>query len=250
MSIIAALLIAAYGTVASGGSSNLVRTDYTVQSAHARGQNLTAFVTTGVNLPASALVLVIPSAVGANTGTATGASITCTSSGFTLVSQISTGSSVNWQYGAAIFTFQTTTATTGTTFSLGFNNGSERAVNTWDVQIIAFTGFNATTPTFGAIAGVDTDGTGAASVTLTSAPATGDVVIGVNCSINNTSGAISTTPGTGWTEMCDTNDDDSGHFQVQRITGVTSTSVSWVDVGTPSGVAQESRLLGIVVKSS
>jgi hypothetical protein len=85
--------------------------------------------------------------------------------------------------------------------------------------------------------GSDADGDGAASITLSAAPATSSEVIAA-CFTGLASGTGTITPGSGFTEINDSTVSGWGVQQTEVRTGSTSTTVDWVDVcatGTPFG---------------
>jgi hypothetical protein len=226
-------------------------TTFTAQASKARGSNSAAWVSAGFNLPANALILVLVGACGFSSGALPGSDIRCTVAGYTVTQKASSPSSSTWMYGSAVFSFQTTTSTTGTTMSFDFWNGSTlQPMNTWQLQVIAFTGFDTSTPTLAYVNGTSATGTGAGSVTLSSSPTSADYVIGLWHALCNTVGSITATQGSGFTEVMDDYDDDYAHMEVEYVTGVTSTTVAWTQLGTPSGVAAEGHMIGFIVKAA
>lgn len=247
---IAAALIMAYGTVASGGGSNLTRTDYAMQSFPGRGDDTTAQSTTAYALPANALVIVIQAGVGANNESRENAvNYTCTASdagvNATQATIGNTGTPSDWSYGHKIYAFTTTTAVS---CSFSLHGDAAAGIEYYVCAVMAFTGDNLLTPYAGFVSAYDSDGTGTVTLTLTAAPASGDQTITV-MNGDNDSAPTSVTFGSGFTQIGFTTSDNEGQFAYGVRSSSTSTSVPWTNIGV-GGTTDGAFVSAFVVKSS
>ena len=117
----------------------------------------------------------------------------------------------------------------------GFPSGN--TIILMDVHVVAYTGYDTGSP-IGAtgqfINAFNSTGINdSASLTLSAAPASDSFVFAsIFCGANSAAGPV--TAGSGWTEIYDWVNSDTGGlgYQSQERTGSTSTSVSWADVDT------------------
>lgn len=201
--------------------------------------------TTASFTPASSSLLCVIAAADEQTGVGmTAADLTISdSTGATWTSRALTGAAPSWYYGLRAWT---TPITTGASMTVSIDCG---AVDLHDVAIWAFdvTGYDTGSPIGGTAVGSDADGNGAASLTLSAAPASGDIVAAAV--MVQTAGTGAVTHGTGWTEAGEVSSPEWTHTQFQHITGVTSTSVDWVDLST-SGTPLDALMLALVIKAA
>lgn len=115
------------------------------------------------------------------------------------------------------------------TFDAGASNIQSAGYAVYEV-----TGYNTTTPVGGTASDAATfPFDGAASLTLSSAPASDSTLLAFFWLDGDVTGTIGVTPGSGWTEDAEFgNTTVAGYGQSQQRTGTTSTSVDWVDVRT------------------
>lgn len=223
----------------------LARTDHAVQSSHARGASGTAYTTGSLSLPANSLVLVAVFGVSNNSAALRPTGFTlANSAGLAMANVTMTGNPAQWGYGVSIWQTTTTTAVSSTfTVQAGGN-----PVQTWDVVVKSWTGYNATTPIGGTALGTDANGTGAASITLSAAPAAGDETVSFLAGVVN-SGSPTVTAGAGFANLNYTVDAGWGYNEVASRAGSTSTTVAWGDVGVGGGPL-EVMLAAVVVKAA
>ena len=131
------------------------------------------------------------------------------------------------------------------------------ARNAWEyhVHVIAHTSYNTGSPT-GATASNGNAGTnGALTLTLSGAPATDSEVVAALFKSNGGGGPgsnMTSAPGTGWTELYDTGEVDSGdEFQQSQIRGSSaSTSVDWNDINDSTGTVSKSIAAALEIKAA
>jgi hypothetical protein len=146
-----------------------------------------------------------------------------------------TTASPNWTYGIRAWRAP---VTTGTSMTLTLDAGAED-VYAYRATVLDYTGYDTGSPSGGTIVGSDADGDGAASITLSSTPASDSEVIAFVMKVIS-AGVGAVTPGSDFTELSGSDTGISGWaaFQGQTRTGSTSTTVGWDDLdvgGSPLG---------------
>lgn len=175
-------------------------------------------------------------------------SLTLTASNGSPVQHVSQVGPTSYQfYGIA---FYTVAITTGGSMTLTVDCGS---VNIWAyaIQVFEFTGHDTSAPVGATASGTDADGTGAASITLSAAPAAGSYVIAAaGIPTNNSSATSEVVPDAAWTEIYDLAP-ASQYFELQSQyrTASTSTTVAWSTLGT-SHRTEGAALAAIEIKES
>ena len=211
----------------------------------------TGSYTTGSFTPsANSLLTVIVCAETNNGSSNISASLTITdSAGLTWTAITNVGNSTSWATGMRAWRAPVGASPSSMTVTVdcGANNIYEYLVDAIDS-----TGYDTSSP-IGATAtgggsgsnGLGTDG--AASITLSAAPASSSLVIGALGGDTSSTGGV--TYGTGWTELYDVRGPGEAFLQVQERTGSTSTTVGWNDICT-SGTAWKSLGLAFEVKAA
>jgi hypothetical protein len=146
-----------------------------------------------------------------------------------------TTASPNWTYGIRAWSAP---VTTGASMTLTLDAGTED-VYLYRAVALDYTGYDTGSPIGGTIVGSDADGDGAASITLSSTPASASEVIAFVMKVVS-AGVGAVTPGSDFTELSGSDTGVSGWaaFQGQTRTGSTSTTVGWDDLdvgGSPLG---------------
>jgi hypothetical protein len=118
--------------------------------------------------------------------------------------------------------------------SISFDQGAVNVDGGYAASVIEYSGQDGTTPQFGAIAKTAAAVDGTDSVTLTSAPALGDEVLGFLGREMNT-GTATSTEGATFTELQDFCTSQGSGMQSEVRTGSTSTTVDWADLNTAAG---------------
>ena len=211
----------------------------------------TGSYTTGSFTPsANSLLTVIVCAETNNGSSNISASLTITdSAGLTWTAITNVGNSTSWATGMRAWRAPVGASPSSMTVTVdcGANNIYEYLVDAID-----FTGYDTSSP-IGATAtggGSGSNGLGAdgaASITLSAAPASSSLVIGALGGDTSSTGGV--TYGTGWTELYDVRGPGEAFLQVQERTGSTSTTVGWNDICT-SGTAWKSLGLAFEVKAA
>lgn len=208
---------------------------------HGTGTYTTSAFTPSNN---SLLIVVCAAMHDAGTPVMAGADITITdSAGLTWTPIVGSGTPLSWSYGIRAWSAP---VTTGTSMTVTFDAGVYSIIR-YSTAIFDYTGYDTGTPTAGPIAGTDADGNGALSLTLSATPAAGDHKIGA-VMVQASGGSGTVTEGTSWTEIYDTAAADWYWFQVERITGSTSTAVDWADI-TATGSPADAVAIGFIVKA-
>lgn len=212
----------------------LARTDFgPYPSNDSTGAN--AFVTPSFTPTASSLVVVLVSAFGNDGGVTPPIAddITCTQSGgLTVTKRLQGGEDSNWPVASCFFSYEVGSSPGSQTLTVdcGANN-----IRDYKVEVYCYTGYNSSSP-FGATATGTGTYNGAKTITLDAAPAADSEVLAVVAGGANTVSS-SVAPGTGWTEITDTEISGWAFFQTQSRTGSTSTSVTWNDIDVVGGGA-------------
>ena len=160
------------------------------------------------------------------------------------------GDANDWSCGVRMWTAP---VTTGVSMTVTTDAGAHNIFH-YFVPVLAWTGYDTADPIGASVitAADAMPADGPWTITLPAAPASDSEVIGILCWGCNGDGGTST-PGTGWTELFDYTDTNSGlvgHLQVRG--GSTSSSVLWNDVvangtlysGTGQAMAFEIKVAG------
>jgi hypothetical protein len=156
------------------------------------------------------------------------------------------GGSLTWTQGIAVVVdptsypllvkIWTAPVITGASMALTLSAGG-RNVGFYAPSVVAYTGYDTSTPVGATGSASDATLYGGASpvtgsITLSGAPAAASEVFAVAAISRDTAG---TSPGSGWTEVHDVNQGTYGGMQSQVRTGSTSTSVAWADLRAGGG---------------
>jgi hypothetical protein len=231
----------------------LARSDYTPSVANDRGATNALYTTGSFTFPANSLVCIEVHGIAENDANVrpSGFTLTKSAGAGALSDVVQTGNPAQWGYGVRVWKFETGASSVTCTFSAQYDTAQNRQLNTIAIIPHSWTGYDTTTPIGGTATGTDTNGTGAATITLSAAPASSDEVVGVCSGVVN-SGAIAGTgmAGSGWTQSKFSNDDGWGYVQDQTRTGSTSTSVAWADVDGGNTAPLEAMLCAYTVKAA
>lgn len=209
----------------------------------------TGAYTTASFTPAAGATLVVAVMAFSNAADAlAGADITITDSlgPLTWTERAVTTTHPNWGYGIRVFSAVAPSATAMTiTVDAGAFN-----VHDWRVEVEQIEAGVGNTVGFGGKAVGNTTGVDAFNMTLDATPAASSIIFAwMNEGMG--SGTGDATAGTGWTELYDaatTSVSGWVTFHGQMITGVTSTSVDWVDILTAGGSMPGAVFAAIEVK--
>lgn len=236
-------------SVASPGNGLLTQTNIQSQLL-TESTNVPISVTGATFTPPSNSLLVVSTLMMSNqangTETVSGGGLTWTKR-LTFVSPIHPS---GYEYTQEIWTAPVGTASSmAITVDATGNSGTDPTrVN---VQVVAFTGYDMVAPV-GATASGSSLGAGAATITLSAAPATNSVVVATKgtADVNNTNSLA--TPGTGWTEVFDqATSYGYGDMETQVRTGSNSTAVTWNDMADPAGASLwEASALALEIKAA
>lgn len=214
----------------------LARTDLLQASTGASGNFGTGNFTTGSLTPPSSSLLVAAVMFIENNGTTTDPDGAMTISGGSLgyTKRVSvTTAATNFPTWTGIYTAP---VTTGASMTLTVGSGG-RISGMYAVSIVAYTGYDTSTPT-GATGTTQQNGgvspaPNPVSLTLSAAPATTSEVFAAMGADKNTAGV---TPGATFTEVHQpTLNVDWGELETEARTGSTSTTVDWVDIRSGGG---------------
>lgn len=220
-----------------------IRVQATSSVSHGTGSFVTGSFTPSDNSLLLATVFYIAEADGANEGSI----ITLSGGGLLWTSRAVSTTSAGWQYGMRMFTAP---VTTGASMTLTAGTGGLN-VHRYRVVCVEYTGYDTGSPVGATAVGSDADGDGAASITLSGAPAaTSEVFAGALTAFNGSS-AFAIDAGTGWTEQDDVAETAWAAFQTQYRTGSTSTTVAWDDMSSGSfGSEAGSVMLAVEIKEA
>lgn len=228
----------------SDAYAQLVRTNR-VNSASADTFGTGAYTSASFTPTANSIVVVTCHAIEESADTIEGTSLTMLDSiTSTFTSQVATATSPGWGYGHRQWTSLAGSSPAARTVSCdcGATN-----VHAYRLFVDDFTGFDTGTPVTGSVVGSDADGNGAASVTLAATPATGDFIYGV-ASMGISSGTPSVTQGSGFTEQLDALSTGWANWHIETVTGVTSTTVDWVDLNAGAGTNLGGTMSGLIIR--
>ena len=150
----------------------------------------------------------------------------------------------------------TAPVTTGASMTLSFDCGANN-IYWYKWFVFEVTGYDTGTPTGGTASAALGDGSngsfnGSHSITLSSAPASGDYTLAFLGADANSSSSQQVTPGADFTESGELNPSTGsflGYAEAQQRTGSTSTTVNWVDTQGGTG-AFSGVLTALVIKVS
>lgn len=194
-----------------------------------------AYTSASFTPSANSLLVVVAMAITTADGGMRGTDLTISdSASLTWTSRAATTASPAWSYGIRIWTAPVGGSPVSMTVSVDCGAFS---VEHYRLEIFDYTSSIGECIAAATAIGSDADGDGAASITLSAAPATDSHVIGA-CFTGLSAGSGTITEGSGFTEINDSSVGGWSVHQTQTRTGSTSTTVDWVDVcatGTPFG---------------
>lgn len=212
-----------------GPSGSLVRTDLLCTISGTTGAfGAGAFVTSAFVPPDNSLLVVGVSLIeNGSTGPNPHNDLTIVGGGWTYTSRVAQGADSTFATGTVIYTAP---VSTGASMTLTLDCGA-RAIAEYSVSVVAYTGYDTTTPTGATATGFQVGGfTGPpdpVALTLSVPPPVESEVFGF---IGINKSTVNTTPGTNWAEICDVENTDWGGAQSQFRRDSTSTSVSWQSI--------------------
>ena len=120
-----------------------------------------------------------------------------------------------------------------------------------NIQVLAFSNYNTAAP-IGATASGSSLGSGAATITLSSAPAASSIVVAARGVVDNNTLDSTATPGAGWTEVFDqATSGGYGDLETMVRTGSTATGVTWNDMADPANASLfESSAFALEIKAA
>lgn len=172
---------------------------------------------------------------------------TCTGGSLTWTRRlIATTASNGWPSQLELWTAP---VTTGASMTITVDHASA-TMGGWLIHAIAITGYDTGSPIGASATNNSFTTDGAASLTLSGAPASDSVVIAARLFQMDTAGGSSANPGSGFTEIYDTSVNDWASMESQRRDGSTSTSVPWADVDATGTTIATSVALAIEIKAA
>ncbi len=219
-----------------------------INSASADNHGTGAYTSGSFTPTANSRLVIIGYAIEESADSIEGGSITAAdSTGLTLTAIGATTTSPGWGYGIRAWVSDPVGATPASrTIALDCGATNVHAYRLWVDDI---TGVDAATPITGFIAGSDADGNGAASLTLSATPVAADMVYGA-AAMGISSGAGGVTPGATFAELFEASSAGWAVWEAERATGVTSTTVDWVDLNSGAGTMLGGTLLAFIVKNA
>lgn len=210
--------------------------------AHGAG----AFTTASFTPANNTLLLAIIHAGGTNNDALQGSDITLANS-VGLNFKPAVVSTVHPGYGYGIAAFYALVRT-GAAMTLTMDAGTFD-VHRYHAEVYEWTGFDRRNP-IGAVGhGSDANGSGAASLLLSRAPAASSEVIAACLSACGTGAAGTVSPGSGFNEIFELAENDWQTMQNQSRTGSESQTVDWTDVGSGVGTGLGSTLIAVEVRA-
>jgi hypothetical protein len=208
----------------------LARTNIGVYQSSGPTYGVGSFTTPAFTPPDNSLLVVIVRTTDMNNTIQINNVITlANSASLTQTNRVNTPNTTNWKWAARVWTMPVTTGVSMTLTA----DCDVRGVEQYTVEVYAYTGYNTGSPIGATATGNDADGNGAASITLSGAPATdSEVLAGADVALN--SGTSTVSPGAGWTELSDVALSGFLNWQTQARTASTSTTVAWADLATGS----------------
>lgn len=218
-----------------------IRVQATSSVSHGTG----SFVTGSFTPSDNSLLVVAVFYIAESDGASEGSIITLSGGGLTWTSRAVSTTSAGWQYGSRIFSAP---VTTGASMALTAGSGGLN-VHRYRVVCVEYTGYDTSTPIGATAVGASATGDGAASITLSGAPASTSEVFAAALTAFNGASAFGIDPGADFTEQDDVGETSWAAFQTQYRTGSTSTTVAWADLSSGSfGSEAGSVLLAVEVK--
>lgn len=196
---------------------------------------------------ANSLLVVSARAVhSANENGSIGTNLTISGGGLTFTKRVIVDDQTYWGSGIAIFTAPVGGSPSSMTLTLDCGSAN---IHVYTAHVVDYTGYDTGTPTGATASSTSGPTNGAASVTLSAAPALDSEVIASlhGESVNATNSA---TAGSGWTEVYSGATTNYDIFQSQTRTGSTSTTVAWDDVSTDSGGLYESHMAALEIRAA
>lgn len=233
----------------------LARTDVGVFTNASSPHGTAAFTTTSFTPPANSLLLVGVALMEDGGGTPQANEDigvpTISGGGLTYTRETALdGTGLPW-YSTKLVVFRAPVGGSPASMTITVDDDTNQAIYGYAVSVIAFTGYDTTTPTAGQIGTGSTDiGDGAHTVTLTTAPTTDDVTLfwlGLDAENN----PANSTMAAGWTKVHD--DGGPGGSSVivaARREASTSTTVSVTDVYTAAGSIFKGSMSALIVKAA
>lgn len=163
----------------------------------------------------------------------------------TWTARAQTTASPGWSYGISIWTAP---VTTGASMTASLDCGATN-IHAYRLWIDDITGYDTGTPVTGSIVGSDADGNGTAALTLAATPDAADIIYGA-AAMGISSGTPSVTPGSGFTELMDALSTGWANWELETITGVTSTNVDWADLNAGAGTNLGGTLAALIIKNA
>ncbi|SRR5712691_3800118 len=208
-----------------------------------------SFVTNSFTPPDNSL-LVVGVALIENNGTTTDPLSAMTISGGSLTYSTAASASVSPTSFPTAAKIYTAPVTTGASMTLTIG-ASGRSIGVYTVSVVAYTGYNISTPTGATATGTQNGGYGAAptaySMTLNATPSSASetfAFIGID---KDTAGV---TPGSTYTEIDDLTNTTWGGAESEIRTGSTSTTVDWVDLRSGGGNLFNHVALAVEINAS
>ncbi|MCE5292906.1 MAG: hypothetical protein LLG14_27235 [Nocardiaceae bacterium] len=185
-----------------------------------------AYTTASFTPSNNSVLVVVCAAIQTADGGMEGTDLTITdSAGLTWTAQVATTGSPAWSYGCRIWTAP---VTTGVSMTVSVDCGAF-SMEFYRVEVFDYTSDTGSAAVGGTATGTDADGDGAASITLSSTPATSSHVLAACMTgLGGASGTI--TSGSGFTEVNESVMTSWAVVETETRTGSTSTTVDWVDV--------------------
>jgi len=194
----------------------------------------TSFLITGTFTPSDNSLLVVIGGLMGDGTTSTDLSDDATivsTAGLTFTRRVNVGDAQDYNANIVIWTAP---VTTGVSQTLTIDCGANSLTLLW-LSVVDYTDYDTTTPTGVTATDAALASNGAASLTLSGAPASTSEIIGGRVGVTGGTGTFAAT--TALTEIHDLGLTDNGGFQTQaRAAGSTSTSFDWTDIASGTAV--------------
>lgn len=168
------------------------------------------------------------------------------SAGLTWTNRVEQSAATAFSTGTRIWTAP---VTTGTSMTITLDCGT-RDIAEYSISVVAYTGYNTTTPTGATATGSQVGGFSGpptpASITLSPAPAATSEVFAVVGMDKNTADC---TPGSTFTEIHDVENTNWGGLESEARTGSTSTTVDWTDMRPNGGAIFNYAAVAVEIKA-
>lgn len=202
----------------------LTRTDvgvFTSGTGHGTG----SYTTSSFSVASGELAVVAVSAISNNGSSAVPANFTLSQSGgLTVTSRLVGGTDSAWTTGTTFFSFVSTGGSMTVTADCGATD-----IYAYKIEVWSYSGFNATTPFAATATGSGSPYDGSRTITLSGTPAADSEVLAVVTG-GGSDGTADVTPGTGWTELSDTELAGGWLFAQSQVRVGGTTSVTWNDL--------------------